>query len=89
MAFRGQSPPLIIVEAKAFSAVQLAQHPVLFRQVCIGGSVLFVHPAREHHRKHLQRRVQYPSTRQVQNVPCHPRLTWLGQLNPCKLAGFR
>jgi hypothetical protein len=50
------------------------------------GSVLFVHPAREHHHKHLPRRVQYPSTRQVQNGPCRPRLTWREQLNPCKLA---
>ena len=55
-------------EAQAFAAVQLAQHSLLFLQVGIDGSVLFVHPAREHHHEHLQRRVQYPSTRRFQNA---------------------
>jgi hypothetical protein len=60
---------LVIVEAEAPVAVQLAQHTVLFLQVGIDGSVLLVHPARDHHHEHLQRRVQYPSTRRFQNAP--------------------
>jgi hypothetical protein len=50
LAFRGQPPTLIIVETKSFISLQLAY---LFLQVCMDGSVLFVHPAREHHHEHL------------------------------------
>ena len=46
MALRGQPLPLIIAEAQAFVAVQLAEHSVLFLQVCMDGSLLLVHPAR-------------------------------------------
>jgi hypothetical protein len=46
MALRGQPPPLIIAEAQAFVAVQLAEHSVLFLQVSMHGSLLLVHPAR-------------------------------------------
>jgi hypothetical protein len=53
MALLGQSPPLIIAEAQTLVAVQLAQDSVLFLQVGMDGSVLFVHLAGEHHHEHL------------------------------------
>ena len=53
MALLGQSPPLIIAEAQTLVAVQLAQDSVLFLQVGMDGSVLFVDLAGEHHHEHL------------------------------------
>ncbi|MCC6229966.1 MAG: hypothetical protein IT432_12165 [Phycisphaerales bacterium] len=53
LAFRDESPALIVCELDALPAELRSEHPVLLPQILVGVLQLFIEPARDEHRQHL------------------------------------